>query len=91
MGVGAIFIVWSMFAADSLRGFYRAWMRVAMVIGTIVNTIVLAVVFYLVITPMGLVMKLAGKDPMRRKFDPSASSYRIISKVADKNHVERPF
>jgi len=44
-------------------------------IGFVVSHVVLAVVFYLVLTPIGLVMRLFGYDPMRRRFEPGESSY----------------
>jgi len=91
IGAGAVVIVWALLAPDSMRGLYNNWMRVAMAIGHVINTIILAIVFYLVITPMGLVMRLMGKDPMRRVLDKDATSYRVVSKVAAKNHVERPY
>lgn len=49
---------------------YAAWP-----IGFVVSHVVLAVVYYLVLTPIGLVMRLAGHDPMCRRFDPAAPSY----------------
>jgi len=91
MGAGMVVAIWALFASDSMRGLYLGWMRVAMLIGNTINLIVLAIVFYLVIFPMGVIMRLAGKDPMRRAFESEAASYRVISKVAPKNHVERPF
>ena len=39
--------------------------------------IILGVVFYGLFTPIALVMRLLGKDPMRR-FEPEAVSYRIV-------------
>jgi len=90
-GAGAVVMLWALVAADSMRGLYYGWMRVAMVIGNTINRIILAIVFYLVIFPMGVMMRLMGKDPMRRVLDPEIKSYRVISKIAQKNHVERPF
>jgi hypothetical protein len=49
---------------------YLAWP-----IGFVVSHVILAVVYYLVFTPIGLLMRLFGYDPMKRKFDPSASTY----------------
>jgi len=91
IAVGIIVVIWALVAPNSMRGLYNNWMRVAMVIGNIVNAFILAIVFYIVITPMGLVMRLMGKDPMRRSLDKDVVSYRVISKVAAKNHVERPY
>ena len=44
-------------------------------IGWVVSHIVLGVVYYLVVTPIGLALRLAGRDPMGRTFDRAAKSY----------------
>jgi len=49
---------------------YLAWP-----IGFVVSHVVLAVVYYLVLTPIGLLMWLFGYDAMKRRFDPEAGSY----------------
>lgn len=49
---------------------YLAWP-----IGFVVSHVVLAAVYYLVLTPIGLIMRLFGYDPMRRGFDREAASY----------------
>ena len=91
IGTGIVIIAWALISPDSMRGLYNGWMRVAMAIGNVINSIILAIVYFIVITPMGIVMRLMGKDPMRRTLDKNAVSYRVISKVAAKNHVERPY
>jgi hypothetical protein len=47
--------------------------------------------FYTVFFLVGLVLKLMGKDPMARKFDETAASYRVPSHARRKDHMERPF
>ncbi len=91
VGAGVIIIIWAVIAPDSMRGLYNGWMRVAMAIGNVVNSIILAIVYFIVITPMGMIMRMMGKDPMRRELDKSVASYRVISKVRDRDHVERPY
>lgn len=49
---------------------YLAWP-----IGFVVSHVVLAVVYYLVLTPIGLLMRLFGYDSMKKTFDREASSY----------------
>jgi hypothetical protein len=49
---------------------YLAWP-----IGFVVSHVVLAVVYYLVLTPIGLLMRLVGYDSMKKKFDHEAASY----------------
>ena len=78
--------IWSVGAAVSAvfalvpaarRPIYRAWMLAVFPIGWTVSHLLLAAVFYLVLTPIGLVLKLAGKDPLRREFERDAASYWI--------------
>jgi len=88
---GLAVLIWALLAPVSIRGFYRRWMRVAMLVGHVLNIVVLALVFFLVITPMGLVMRMLGKDPMQRRLQKDLPSYRVESRVRDRNHFERPF
>ena len=46
-------------------------------IGKIVNPIVMALLFFSTITPVGFLMRLFGKDPLRLRRDPAAASYWI--------------
>jgi hypothetical protein len=46
-------------------------------IGFVVSHIILAVVYYLVLTPIGILMRLLGYDPMRRELEPDVDSYWI--------------
>ena len=75
----------------SLSPVYRGWMAIGNVLGWINTRIILGLVFYIVIMPTGLVMRLFGKDPMARKISHEEKSYRIQSKKPDKQQVERPF
>jgi hypothetical protein len=47
------------------RPMYLAWMYAAFPIGWTVSHVVLAFVFYVVFTPLGVVMRLAGRDPLQ--------------------------
>jgi hypothetical protein len=53
----------------------RAWMRLGELLGRVVSPIVLGAIFFGVFTPVGWVMRLAGRDAMCRRFDPAAASY----------------
>jgi hypothetical protein len=75
-GRGALFFLLSgLFTYPLLRPIYIGWMKFAFVLGWVNTRVILSVFFYLVITPVGLVMRLFGRDPMNRKFDRSAASY----------------
>ncbi len=55
----------------------RLWMRFALLISRVTNPIVTALLFFLVFTPFAVVLRMLGKDPLRRAFDPQASTYWI--------------
>jgi len=55
----------------------RLWLRFGLLLNAIVSPVAMGVLFYLVITPIGLVMRAFGHDPLRLKFDPAAASYWI--------------
>ena len=59
------------------RPLYFGWMYATFPIGWIISHTVLAFVFYLVLTPVGLIMRALGHDPMRSGFDREAESYWI--------------
>jgi len=91
IAIGVLVVAWALIAPDSMRGLYNGWMRIAMAIGNVMNRIILAIVYFIVITPMGIVMRMMDKDPMRRTLNKSVASYRVISQIRDRNHVERPY
>jgi hypothetical protein len=77
VGCGALFFFLGMWAPGGLRGIYRVWMGLAVVLGYFMSRIILSLLFYLVVTPIGLAMRLMGKDMLNRKWDPNADSYWI--------------
>lgn len=59
------------------RFIYRLWVSLAVILGYFVSRILLTLIFFLVMLPTGLLMRLLGKDPMERKLDPGAPTYWI--------------
>lgn len=59
------------------KSLYRGWMFAALPIGWTISHILLGLVYFLVFTPIGLIMRALGKDPMNRRFDPQAPTYWI--------------
>jgi hypothetical protein len=86
-----IFWLWALFAPMSLKPIYQVWMRFGLVIGSVINRIILGIVFYVGVLPIGLLMRMVGKDTMARKLDKSVNTYRIPSKHAPQKNMERPF
>ena len=89
--VGLVFLVSALSVPVALRPVFIVWMKIGHVLGWINTRLLLGIVFYLVIAPIGLVLRLMGKDPLNRKYDKSGPSYRIVSKQPGVDKLERPF
>jgi len=61
--------------APLLRWLYVGLSYATYPIGFVISHVVLAILYYLVFTPIGLIMRLLRYDPLTRRFDPKASSY----------------
>ena len=78
LGIGIVLVLGAAVAPGALRPLNKAWMGLAMVMFVIVNPVVMFVLWALVMTPMGWLVRLAGKDLLRMKLDPAAKSYWIM-------------
>ena len=71
------------------RRIYRTWIKLAVILGYFISRGLLTILFIVVMVPTGLIMRLSGKDPMERKFDPDAPSYWIKREHDGDYSVER--
>ncbi|MEX2215015.1 MAG: SxtJ family membrane protein [Phycisphaeraceae bacterium] len=62
------------------KAIYLAWVYLTYPIGFCVSHILMGIIYYLVLTPTGLLLRLFGKDPMTRQLDRDAASYWIERK-----------
>ena len=58
-----------------MRVVYVVWMAAVFPIGWTVSHVLLAAIYYLVITPIGVIMRMCGYDPMQRRFERNAKTY----------------
>jgi len=58
-----------------MRIVYVAWMAAVFPIGWTVSHVLLAAIYYLVITPIGVIMRVCRYDPLQRRFDRNAKTY----------------
>ena len=89
--IAAVLITWALVAPGSLKHVYLNWMRLGLLLNKIVSPIVLGIVFFVVVTPLGLIMRMTGRDPMRRSEKSDQDSCRVKSNVRDASHFERPY
>ena len=89
--VGVLLLAPALLAPRVLSPVYRIWMTMGEALGWINTRILLGAVFYGLITPMGLIRRLWSEDPMRRRHDPAARSYRVPKPPRPGAHMNRQF
>ena len=67
LGIGATLYLLGALVPGKLGPVYRGWMRMALAISKVTTPIFMGVVYFVVLTPTGLVMKLFGKKPIRHR------------------------
>ena len=65
--LGAALVVAGLLVPPAARAFHTWWMRLAVLLGHVNSRVLLTLVYYLVVTPNGVVTRLVGRDPLRRR------------------------
>ena len=91
VALAAVLILPALVAPRVLAPAHRAWMALGNILGWVNTRLVLGLIFFGLITPMGLVLRLTGRDPMRRAFDPNATTYRVPQTPRPGAHMLRQF
>ncbi len=61
----ALFLILSIAAPSSLKVLNKAWYLLGVILGRIISPIILGIIFFLLITPTAIGMRLAGRDELR--------------------------
>ena len=67
----------------------RIWFKFGLFLGKIISPIIMGIIFFLVVTPIGLIMRLFGKDVINLKFDSNKSYW--IEKTEPKSNMKNQF
>jgi len=88
--LGVLLMLAALTVPTRLGSVYRTWMRLGAAIATVTNPIILGMLYFLVFTPVGVVMRLVGRDPLKPPSD--ASSFWISrASGATRSNLERQF
>jgi hypothetical protein len=81
--IGIVIFLSSLISFKLTRGIYLGLILVTMPIGLVVSFVLLAIFYFLLLTPVGLLFRLMGRDALGRKFDSAADSYWLIRRPPD--------
>lgn len=88
--VAAAFFLCTLFAWKALKPVYIVWMRLAFVLSWFNTRLILIIFFYLIFTPIGLIMRLFGTDLLDRRIQKQTPTYWKKKETAEVNY-ERQF
>jgi hypothetical protein len=89
--VGAAVLTAALFAPPVGMLLYRAWMGIAWAMGKVMTPVFLGIVYFLVITPIALLMRLRGRDALALRKTQAKSYWREIRHKTEPRSYERPF
>ena len=71
----------------------RLWLGISLLLGSVMSRVVLSIIFVVVVTPVGLVMRLFGHDPMRRKAWKKGTDSTFVTRdhIVEAKDMEHPF
>ena len=90
--IGAVLCVFSIVIPIALKPIYWIWMIFATILGWIMTRVILSILFYVIITPIGLISRLFGKQFLELKWNEKNSTYwNYRSDKLDKRSYEKQF
>ena len=89
--VGGVLIAWGLIAPASLKPVYRGWMTFGLLMSKVTTPVLMTLIFIVVIFPAALILRVLGKDPLRRKLDRAAATYRVPSDGSGAERLDKPY
>ena len=76
--LGMVILLLTIFKPDTLKLFTNLWIKLGLLLGRIIAPIVMAFIYFAILTPIGLVLKIFGKDLLRLRRVKNNKSYWLI-------------
>ena len=87
--IALFFLVLGLINSKILTPLNKLWFKFGLLLGKIVSPIIMGLIFFLVVTPIGFVMKIIGKDLLNLKFNKNKSYW--IEKTGPKSKMKNQF
>ena len=75
--VSAVFLILGLVNSKLLTPLNLLWFKFGMILGSIISPIVMGIIFFLVVTPIGFILRILGKDLLNKKYDKKKETYWI--------------
>ena len=87
--ISLIFLILGLLNSKILAPFNKLWFKFGMFLGKIISPLIMGIIFFLVVTPIGLLMRLLGKDLLNLKYNDKQSYW--IEKDGPKSKMKNQF
>ncbi|MBU1698738.1 MAG: hypothetical protein KJ970_11160 [Candidatus Eisenbacteria bacterium] len=92
MAPGVLLMLMTLLKLAVMKPIYKYWMKFAHVLGWVMTRVILSVFYYIAVTPIGLIMRLTGHDPLKKKAVPQESYWeRRDPEPTDPNQYRKQF
>ena len=88
--ISLIFLFLGLLNSKILSPLNKIWFKFGIILGKIISPLVMGIIFFLVVTPIGLLMRLFKKDILSLKFDKNSQTY-WIEKNGPKSKMKNQF
>ena len=88
--ISLIFLVLGLSNSKILSPLNKLWFKFGILLGKIISPLVMGIIFFFVVTPIGLIMRLMGKDVLNLKYNNKNKSY-WIEKSGPKSKMKNQF
>ena len=87
--ISLIFLVLGLFNSEILTPLNKLWFKFGIFLGKIISPLIMGIIFFLVVTPIGLIMRIFGKDVLNLKYNKNQSYW--IEKNGSKSRMKNQF
>ena len=87
--ISIVFLILGLLNSDFLKPLNKIWFRFGLLLGKVVSPLIMSIIFFFVLTPIGIFMKVLGKDLINLKFN-NKKTY-LIEKSGPKSKMKNQF
>ena len=87
--ISSLFLILGLLNSDYLRPLNKIWFKFGLLLGKIISPFIMSIIFFLVVTPIGIFMRLIGKDLINLKFNNDKTYW--IEKTGPKSKMKNQF
>ena len=87
--ISSIFLILGLINSNILTPLNKIWFKFGIFLGKMISPVIMGIIFFLVVTPIGFIMRLMGKDVLSLKFNNNKSYW--IEKTDPKSKMKNQF